>query len=79
MNNETSDGGATVPCISLLAASVALKEYLEGPACTLPGFDIPDEVWRPFTDAINKENSGASLPCTDVSANASLERQEPRT
>jgi len=61
----------SVPSISLLAASVALKEYLESPACTVPGFDIPDEIWMPFADAVEAEDEkanngmggGTSAPC----------------
>jgi hypothetical protein len=60
MNDKADASGAQVPCISLLAASVALKEYLESPACTIPGFDIPDRIWMPFADAVEVEYDKAN-------------------
>jgi hypothetical protein len=56
MSEQENVSGATVPCISLLAASVALKKYLESPACTIPGFDIPDAIWMPFADVVEAED-----------------------
>lgn len=55
MSEQKADSGAVVPRISLLAASVALKEYLESPACVIPGFDVPDAIWMPFADAVEAE------------------------
>jgi len=84
MNNETTDNGAAVPCISLSAASVALKEYLESPACTIPGFDIPDAIWMPFADAVDAEEEKANASVrmramesiSKPNANLSLPRDE---
>jgi hypothetical protein len=55
---KTDDGVA----VSLLAASMALKEYLESPARVIscPTFDIPDEIWMPFADAVEAEDSKAN-------------------
>lgn len=37
--------------------NVALNEYLESPACVvIPGFDIPDTIWMPFSDAVDAED-----------------------
>ena len=44
----------------LLAASIALKEYLEGPECVIEGFDVPDEIWRPFVIAIDACETSAN-------------------
>ena len=60
MNETKTPSGAAVPCIDLLAVSVALKEYLESPACTIPGFDIPDAIWTPFADAVAAEEQKAN-------------------
>ena len=60
MSKQKNASGAQVPCISLLDASVALKEYLESPACTIPGFDIPDAIWMPFADAVEAEDEKAN-------------------
>jgi hypothetical protein len=60
MSEHENVSEATVPCISLLATSVALKAYLESPACTIPGFDIPDAIWMPFADAVEAEEEKAN-------------------
>ena len=60
MRNEQTASGAQVPCISLLAASVAIKDYLESPACAIPGFDIPDAIWMPFAYAVEAEDEKAN-------------------
>lgn len=36
----------------LLTASRNLRNYLESESCIVEGFDIPDEIWIPFCDAI---------------------------
>lgn len=43
----------------LAETAKTLEAYLVE-KCVLPGFDIPDEIWIPFEDAIKKVNS---LPC----------------
>lgn len=40
---------------ALLNATIALQKYLEGPACTIKGFNIPDEIYHPFIEAIKLE------------------------
>lgn len=40
--------------IELREAANTLREYLESPACIVNGFDIPDKIWEPFTNALNK-------------------------
>ncbi len=49
----------TVTGVSLLAASLDLKEYLESMECAIPGFDIPDAIWVPFCDAVDDEDAKA--------------------
>jgi hypothetical protein len=58
MNEQENASGAQVPCISLLAASVALRDYLESTeAICCVKFDIPDRLWVPFQNAIKAEES----------------------
>lgn len=40
-------------------AAQRLREYLESPACVLPGLDVPDEIWIPFTTALDAQNAPA--------------------
>lgn len=40
--------------MSLIESAQKLREYLEGPACVIPGFDVPDEIWRPFCEALDR-------------------------
>jgi hypothetical protein len=50
--------GKKAPCVSLLAASVALRDYLESAeAICCTEFDIPDHLWVPFQNAIKAEES----------------------
>lgn len=49
-------------CARLLSAAQVLREYLESPACLVCGFDVPDEIWRPFTDAIDNPNLSPAAP-----------------
>lgn len=42
---------------ALLVASAKLREYLESPASTVAGFDVPDEIWVPFCREIDKDNT----------------------
>jgi hypothetical protein len=33
-----------------------LREHIESPACMVLGFDVPDEIWLPFTATLDLSN-----------------------
>jgi hypothetical protein len=62
MSDKENASGAKVPCISLLAASVALRDYLESTeSICCPKFDIPDNLWVSFHNAIKVEEAAANI------------------
>lgn len=44
----------------LIDASNAIRGYLESPACVVMGFDVPDEIWIPFTRVTESPNTEVS-------------------
>lgn len=53
-HNEGCPGES--PYVQLRASAQALREYLQSAACLVAGFDVPDAIWRPFTDALDSPN-----------------------
>lgn len=56
---------AAIPAVRLeplLAAALTVREYLESPACAVKGFDVPDEIWVPFCQAIDAANAWLDRP-----------------
>lgn len=45
---------AAPECNELAEASVKLNDYLTSSACMVPGFDVPDEIYIPFSDSLAK-------------------------
>lgn len=43
---------------ALRVAAERLRAYLESPACIMPDFDVPDEIWEPFTRALDASPTG---------------------
>ena len=53
------------PAPDLLEASTSLMEYLQSPQCAVENFDIPDDIYGPFVDAVKK---GGCAPAPDLEA-----------
>ena len=57
--------GTKAPAPDLLEASTVLMEYLQSPQCAVENFDIPDDIYGPFVDAVKK---GGCAPAPDLEA-----------